>query len=112
MDANRPRDLPLVASLEEHEQDRLSIDRPELHGPRLWVSLVFDEIGRTSEQAVEAVGDPQPSIGAGEAPHAIPVMAVEELNIALQEPRIVGIKRTARTVGVGVATVQRIKAAS
>src|SRR5258705_7072658 len=75
MDTNRPRDLPLVASLEEHEQDRLSVDRPELHGPRLWVSLVFDEIGRASEQAVEAVGDPQPSIGAGETPHAIPVMA-------------------------------------
>src|SRR5271168_4290126 len=49
---NRPRDLPLVASLEEHEQDRLSVDRRELHGPRLWVSLVFDEIGRASEQAV------------------------------------------------------------
>ncbi len=28
MDTNRPRDLPLVASLEEHEQDRLSVDRP------------------------------------------------------------------------------------
>jgi hypothetical protein len=99
MDTNRPRDLRLVASLEEHEQDRLSVDSPELHGPHLWVSLVFDEIGRASEQAVEAVGDPQPGIGAGEAPHAIPVMAVEEVNIALQEPRGVRIKRTARFAG-------------
>src|SRR6185295_19871945 len=96
MDTNRPRDLPLATSLEEHEQYRLSVDRPELHGPRLWVSLVFAEIGGASEQAVEAVGDPQPGIGTGEAPHAIPVMAVEEVNVALQEPRGVGIKRTAR----------------
>ena len=99
MDTNWPRDLPLVASLEKHEHDRLSVDRPDLHDPRLRVSFVFDEIGRTSEQAVEAVGDPQPSIGAGEAPHAIPVMAVEEVNVALQEPRSGGIKRTARFAG-------------
>src|SRR4051794_23100119 len=56
MDTNRPRDLPLVASLEEHEQDRLSVDRPELHGPLLWVSLVFDEIGIACEEVNIARG--------------------------------------------------------